>query len=136
MSQVQTTRLASRAALLAFLLPAIACGYSSPTAPDSSNTQPGPVGASIAITPTGLSPSSVTIAAGQSVTFVNNDSVAHQIASTPVPTYTDCPSINRVNRLEPGQRMDTGAFTASRSCSFLDLLRTDDARWQGTIQVQ
>jgi len=74
--------------------------------------------------------------AGQSVTFTNNDSVAHEIASEPVPTYADCPSINRVSRLEPGQSTLTGAFTSMQSCGFLDLLRTSDSRFQGTIVVQ
>jgi plastocyanin len=97
---------------------------------------PGAEGASISITPSGLSPSVVTIAAGQSVTFVNQDTVAHNIASTPVPTYDDCPPINRVGQLAPGQSVQTGALSVTRSCSFIDLSRVSDPRWQGTITVQ
>jgi plastocyanin len=137
MHRLPSISLAGRATVFALILPAIGCGYSSPTAPmDTSNTAPGPVGASIAITASGLTPASVTIAAGQSVTFTNNDTVAHEIASEPVPTYADCPSVNRVGRVEPGQSMQTGALTLMRSCGFLDLLRTNDSRWQGTIVVQ
>lgn len=137
MNRFLTIGLTARASILALMLTAIGCSYSSPTAPATGGDgTPGPVGATISLTANGLSPSSVTISAGQSVTFTNNDSVAHQIASEPVPTYTDCPSINRVNRLEPGQSVETGALTAARSCGFLDLLRTDDARFQGTIVVQ
>ncbi|MGH8639054.1 MAG: cupredoxin domain-containing protein [Burkholderiales bacterium] len=90
----------------------------------------------ISIGASGMSPSAVAITPGQSVTFVNTDSMPHEIVSAPVPTYDECPSINRVGRLAPGERMQTGALTAARSCGFLDLLRTGDARWQGTITVQ
>jgi plastocyanin len=117
------------------LVTALACGYSSPAAPDAS-TPSGPEGASISITSSGVTPGAVMIAAGQSVTFVNNDSVPHNISSGPVPTYDECPSINRVGQLAPGQRMQTAALSAARSCSFIDLSRTDDPRWQGTITVQ
>ncbi len=127
---------ATRATILALILPVIGCGYRSPTAPGMSDTQPGPVGASVTILSTGVTPNTVTIASGQSVTFTSNDSIAHEIVSAPVPTYADCPSINRVSRLEPGQSMQTGALTTSRSCGFLDLLRTDDSKWQGAIVVQ
>lgn len=109
------------------------CDYSSPTDPGA---PPGAEGAIVSITSSGVNPKTVTIAAGQSVTFVNNDSVAHSMASGPFPSYDDCPSINRVGQLEPGQRMLTGALTATRSCGYLDLLRSSDARWQGTINVQ
>jgi plastocyanin len=117
------------------LVATLGCDYNdSPSAPD--NAVPGPEGASISITAEGLSPSSVTISSGQSVTFTNTDSVAHEIVSAPVPSYDECPAINRVRRLEPGQTLQTGALTSSRSCGFLDLLRTGDSRWQGTINVQ
>lgn len=121
-------------AMLALLSFAAGCDYSTPTAPDDS--EPGPEGAVIAITSSGLTPRSVAIAAGQSVTFRNDDSIAHEIVSGPPPTYTDCPPINRVGRLEPGASVQTGALTDTRSCSFLDLLRINDERWQGSIVIQ
>jgi plastocyanin len=125
-----------RSGILVLLLSGVGCDYGadSPVAPDSST--PGPEGATISITSSGLSPSTVSIGAGQSVTFRNDDSVAHEIVSGPVPTYSDCPPVNRVGRLEPGQSVQTGALTDARSCGFLDLLRTGDSRWQGTINVQ
>lgn len=122
------------AAQVALLIAVAACDYKSPAAP--SDSTPGPVGAVISITSSGTTPSAVNIATGQSVTFRNDDSVAHEIVSAPVPTYSDCPAINQIGRLEPGQSMQTGALTASRSCGFLDLLRTGDPRWQGTISVR
>jgi plastocyanin len=127
--------MAGRIFILGSLIAAFGCGYDSPSAPDSPTT-PGPEGASISITTSGVTPSAVTITAGQSVTFVNNDSVSHEIASGPIPTYDECPAINRVGTLQPGQSMQTGALSTTRACDFIDLLRVEDSRWRGTIAVQ
>ncbi|MGH9372625.1 MAG: hypothetical protein ACRD15_13945 [Vicinamibacterales bacterium] len=128
------SRLITFGGIFALFFSVAGCDYSSPTAPDDS--APGPEGAAISVTSSGLTPAAVAITAGQSVTFTNNDSVAHEIVSQPVPTYSDCPPINRVGRLEPGQSLQTGALTATRSCGFLDLLKSDDGRWQGMITIQ
>lgn len=109
------------------------CGYNSPTDPGSPS---GPEGAVVTITSSGLEPRTVTIAAGQSVTFVNSDSIAHDIASDPYPMYTDCPGINRVGNLGSGQRTQTAALSVVRSCGYHDLLRNADVRWHGTIDVR
>src|SRR6476661_3617216 len=53
----------------------------------------GTIGATITITSAGVNPSSVTVSAGQSVTFVNNDSRSHEIASDPHPQHGTCPGI-------------------------------------------
>lgn len=131
-----TVRLTGSLMLFGALVTATGCDYKSPSAPGGSSAAPGPEGATISITPSGLTPGAVTVAAGQSVTFVNNDSVAHNIASGPVPTYDGCPAINRVGTLAPGQSMQTSAFPTGGTCTFIDLLRTGDSRWQGTIAVQ
>jgi plastocyanin len=129
MRTTQTLLLAGGGLALALALNG--CGYSAPTAAD-----PGPQGATVTITSSGVDPRTVTIAYGQSVTFVNEDSVAHEMASDPQPTNDACPSINRVGHLEPGQSTQTGAFPVSRTCAYHDVLAAGDARWQGTIVVQ
>jgi plastocyanin len=112
------------------------CGdYSSPSEPDP-GSPPGPEGAVITITSSGIEPRTVTIAMGQSVTFINNDSIAHDMASDPFPLYSDCPGLNRVGRLEPGESAQTAALAVARSCGFHDLLRNGDTRWHGTINIQ
>lgn len=125
--------LSLRLAVVPLALTLNGCDYSSPTDPGS---PPGPEGAIVVITSAGVEPKAVTIAVGQSVTFVNNDSIAHVMASDPFPVYDDCPPVNRVGQLEPGQRMQTGALTVARSCGYHDLSRNGDARWRGTINVQ
>jgi plastocyanin len=124
-------------ALMALLFLAVGCDYNSPAAPTPPATSTaGQSGAMISLTSSGLTPATVAITPGQAVTFRNDDSIAHEIVSGPVPSYSDCPAINSLGRLEPGQSKQTAALTESRSCGFLDLLRTGDRRWQGTITVQ
>lgn len=123
----------------------VGCGGSgsSPTAPSggsgsggTSGTS-GPSGATITIGANGaVSPSQVTIAPGQSVTFVNNHSSPHAISSDPHPIHTDCPAINALGTLSAGQTKTTNAFTTSRTCGFHDHNNPGDTALQGRIVVQ
>jgi plastocyanin len=98
---------------------------------------PGPSGATITITSAGVvSPSSVTINNGESVTFVNNDSRVHEMASDPHPVHTDCPPINALGTLQPGQSRLTNAMTTSRTCGFHDHLNDTNANLKGTIVIR
>src|SRR5262245_39948159 len=97
---------------IASLVVVAACGSYDTPATTPSPTMPGAEGSTIAITSSGLMPPSVMISSGQSVTFVNNDTQAHQVTSGPVPSYDACPAINNVGRLEPGQSLQTGALSS------------------------
>lgn len=105
------------------------CG-SSPSAPSSG----GPV--SISLTPTGPQPTEVRIPVGGQVMFVNNDVRPHEMSSDPVTLHTDCPPINDVGTLAPGQSRLTGALTTARSCGFHDHFNENDPAWKGRIIVQ
>ena len=91
-----------------------ACGgSSSPTSPSGGggSSSPGASGATITIGSNGaVSPAQVTISVGQSVTFVNNDSRSHEIASNPHPAHTDCPSTNALGTISAGQTKLTNAL--------------------------
>jgi plastocyanin len=78
----------------------------------------------------------VTIAAGGRVTFVNNDSRAHDMESDPHPDHTDCPAINDVGFLSPGQTKVTNTLTAVRRCGFHDHNQPDTASLRGPIVIQ
>jgi plastocyanin len=78
----------------------------------------------------------VTINNGESVTFVNNDSRAHEMASDPHPAHTDCPPINALGTLQPGQSRLTNAMTTSRTCGFHDHLNDTNQNLRGTIVVR
>jgi IPT/TIG domain len=90
----------------------------------------------VTITSAGTSPSTVTIAPGTRIRFVNNDTLPHTISSDPHPDHTSCPPINQVDLLLPGQSRETAAFTTIRSCGYHDHNDPDDPRWTGTIQIR
>jgi plastocyanin len=123
-----------------------ACGSSSgggSTAPtpvtvvSRSTGNTGPIGATVTITGAGVSPSSVTIGLGQSVTFVNNDNRSHEIASNPHPQHGSCPSIEGgLAVLSPGQTKSTQGFADSGTCGYHDHLDATNASYQGTIRIQ
>ena len=109
----------------------IACStYSdSPSAPSPpvSTTLPVPsptptpspgTSSTVTITAAGFSPLELTIAVGQRVTFVNNDTRNHDIVGGPDPGHPDCPEI--VGFFTPGQRGETAVFTSARTCDYHD----------------
>ena len=110
-------------------------GGGSPTTP--SGTGPGPSGATITISSNGaVSPSSVTITVGQSVTFVNNNARGHEIASDPHPSHTTCPSINALGTILTGQTKLTNSFSAAGTCGFHDHGDPNNNSLKGTITVR
>lgn len=131
-------KITAAAALLAL---AVSCGDNggsgggSPTAPSGGN--PAPSGATITIGSNGaVSPAQVSISTGQSVTFVNNDSRSHEMASDPHPTHTNCPSINAVGVLAAGQTRLTNSFTSAGSCGFHDHNDPNNASLRGSITIR
>ena len=83
-----------------------------------------------------MSPKQVTIRAGGTVTFQNQDGVGHQIASDPHPTHTACPPVNNVGFLAPGQTGQTGALNVVRTCGYHDHNQPSNAGLQGSIVIQ
>lgn len=126
---------------LGALVMSCACGGGdSPTSPGNGNNgssgSPGPSGATITIANGRVTPSQVTIAVGQSVTFVNNDGQTRNISSDPHPNHTDCPSINAVGNLANGQSRLTNAITVARTCGFHNHDDPDNANFKGRIVIQ
>ena len=104
------------------------CG-SAPTGPSGENP-------TITITASGVSPAQVTIHVGGRVTFLNSDVRIHAMSSDPIQTHTDCPAINDVGLLNPGQSRTTGAFDTARVCGFHDHTNELDPTWHGQIVVE
>jgi plastocyanin len=120
---------------------AVACGGgggSTPTTPTAPTTPGG--GSSTATITIGsdgsVSPSTVTIAVGGRVTFINNHNVSHDMSSDPHPEHTDCPQMAQVGFLTPGQSRTSGNFNTARTCGFHDHDRETDTRLQGRIVIQ
>jgi hypothetical protein len=102
------------ALLLCLLLASCGGGTppTTPTPPSNPNT--------FTLTSTGVSPKEMTVAPGTRVLFVNNDSRRHDMASDPHPEHQDCPEINAVGVLQPGQSRETGNLVMVRTCGFHD----------------
>lgn len=109
-------RMARAIGLLALTMLVGTCdSASAPTPP------PPPLPAvTIRITPTGVSPKTVEVALGARVLFINNDTREHTMGTDPHPDHTDCPVINQVGLLRPGEQRETGNFVVIRSCGFHD----------------
>ncbi len=90
----------------------------------------------ITITSSGASPRSMTVSLGSQVTFVNNDSRTHQMYSNPHPEHADCPEINQVGFLDPGQSRQTGNLNTARTCGYHDHGEPSDVSLQGTITIR
>ena len=111
----------------------LACGGSSM----STTTTPSPTSATtITISNNAASPQNITIARGQQVTIINNDSRAHEMTSDPHPEHTDCPELNQIGHLEPGQQRVSGNFTTARTCGFHDHIAAQTAALKGSIIIR
>lgn len=108
-------------------------GYGSPSTP---SPNPNPSQPTITITSPGVSPRELPINAGQRVLFVNNDSRAHDMTSDPHPEHGDCPEIDQVGFLNPGQSRETGNFVTPRTCGYHDHNLFDNASLKGRIIIQ
>jgi plastocyanin len=97
----------------------------------------GPSAATITITAAGVGPKSVTVAVGQAVTFVNNDTRAHEMASDPHPQHGSCPSMEAgLGTIPAGQTKVTHAFGNAGTCTFHDHLDDSNSGLKGTIIIQ
>jgi plastocyanin len=110
-----------------------ACGGSS-TAPSSAPVPP-VASNTITITSSGVSPKNVQIAVGSRVLFINNDSRSHNMQSDPHPEHTDCPELETVGFLSPGQSHETKNFVTARTCGFHDHDDFSQQNLQGSIVI-
>lgn len=125
-----------RAAALAVLVAAAACGSKG----SSSVTAPTLVTAvqttTITITSAGVSPNNIEVAVGARVLFINNDSRSHNMTSDPHPEHTDCPPINSVGFLQAGQQLTTGNLTTVRTCKYHDHDDPSNTKLLGQIVIK
>jgi plastocyanin len=129
------------AAIVAGMAAACGGGSSTPTNPTPPPTGGGGGGTSTTATITigtdgRVSPSSVTIAVGGRVTFINNHNTPHDMQSDPHPEHTDCPPLASVGFLTTGQQRTSGNFNTARTCGFHDHNRENDTGLQGRIIIQ
>ena len=73
---------------------------------------------------------------GARLTFVNQDSVPHDVLSDPPHIHTDCPEFNAAGFIVPGQTRNTDPLSRIVSCGFHDHLRESDSRFVGKVTVE
>jgi len=112
---------------------AMACGGGSTTPSPDPGALPNTT--TVIIANNAVAPQNITVPLGSQVTFVNNDSRDHQIASDPHPEHTDCPELNQVGYLTPGQRRQTGNLVVARTCGYHDHINFEIKSLQGTITI-
>ena len=130
--------------VLVFVVASGACGGNSnpsaPTPPSGGGGGGGGGGTGsgtvFTLTSAGVDPKELTISPGTRVQFVNNDSRNHEMNSDPHPVHTDCPEINSVGFLTPGQSRETGTFNTARTCSFHDHNLFPQPQWEGRIIIR
>ena len=130
-----TARLSRRLALALLVVATLSCKKSTPTTPSPGST-PQVQTNTITITASGANPRNVLIAVGTRVTFVNNDNRSHNMTSDPHPDHTQCPEINQVGFLSPGQSRETGNLVVARTCGFHDHDDPGQAPLQGQIVIR
>src|SRR5947207_2203975 len=117
---------------------ALAAGSGGSNSSPSSPSSGGPNSFTMTLTATGTNPKQLTVSPGTRVLFTNNDSQSHMMNSDPHPEHTDCPEINNVGFLTPGQSRETGNLNTIRTCGFHD---HDDPppggnKWTGKITLR
>jgi hypothetical protein len=120
-----------RRVIVVCLLLASCGGGSSPTTP-----APGPAQPTVTISASGTVTPAITVSPGARVLFVNGDSRPHEMGSDPHPDHTDCPEINQVGLLTPGQRRETGNLNSVRTCGFHDHRDPSNTALRGTIVIR
>lgn len=108
------------------------CARDAPTPPTPT---PDPA-LTITISRTGASPRNLTVPRGSQITFVNSDTVVHQMYSDPHPEHTDCPEFDSVGQLTPGQTRQTTNLVTARTCNFHDHLDFGNNALRGAIVIQ
>jgi hypothetical protein len=126
-----------RASLLACAcLTAAACGGSDgPTDPSPGGGNPVQT-TTITITSTGATPRAIVVSRGSQVTIRNDDSRNHEMTSDPHPTHTDCPELNAIGFLTPGQSKQSGNLNTARTCGIHDHGLPDNNSLKATVTIQ
>jgi len=112
-----------------------ACGGSPSSPGGGTGTTPDP-SITVTIASSGVTPKQLTVPQGTRVLFVNNDSRTRQMNSDPHPEHTDCPELNNIGFISPGQTKETGNLNVVRTCGYHDHDNPDDARFKGQILIK
>jgi plastocyanin len=88
----------------------------------------------VTITASGLDPKSFSVPVGTTVTFQNQDSVSHEIASDPHPSHSDLPAFDSGTGIAPGESYSF-TFTRVGSWGYHDHADPYNATFTGSVTV-
>ncbi len=114
---------------------AVSCGSSSSSTTSPTGGTPSNA-TTIIISNNAASPQNISVPRGSQVSFTNNDSRVHEMDSDPHPEHTDCPELNQIGFLNPGQTRQSGNLNTARRCGFHDHGNPESAALKGTITIQ
>ena len=119
---------------LLLMMTAAGCGGGGgPTDPSPAPSNPN----RITISASGaVSPTELIVPPGTRVLFINNHTRRHDMTSDQHPDHMDCPEINQVGVLQPGQNRETGNLVSVRTCGFHDHENPDDPLLKGRIVIR
>lgn len=83
-----------------------------------------------------VSPKDLTVPPGSRVLFVNNDSRRHDMTSDDHPDHLDCPALNQIGLLGPGQSRESGNLNDIRTCGYHDHDDPSNSSLQGRIIIR
>jgi plastocyanin len=131
---VKTPVLAATLALIVTACGGSSGGGTTPSPSLTCSTLPNAM--TILILNNAVCPQALTVPRGTQVTFINNDTRAHEMNSDPHPEHSECPELNQVGHLEPGQSRASGNLNVTRGCGFHDHINPSTRALQGTITIQ
>lgn len=109
--------------------------YELPPPSPCSPTRDRPTIPEVRITSSGPQPVSQRAFRAHCVTFVNADSVAHDIRSDPHPDHSACPELN-VDLISPGDRRTTSSLRTFGTCNYHDDRRLNDQQFRGSVLIE
>jgi plastocyanin len=108
-------RTATALAILTILLCAMSCGSQPPTQPSPG---PQPTTPTVMVESSGLNPPQITIGVGETVSFMNHDSVAYAVTAGTGPAQPGCAEIGAVGVLAPFEIRATAPFSTAKTCDY------------------
>ncbi len=95
----------------------------------------GAIGATINLSANGIDNATPSVQLGERLRVTNNDTRSHQVMTTPHLQHTDCPALNDIGALAPGQSGTSAPLTTARGCGFHDHMNPDDTKFRGQVLV-
>ncbi len=113
---------------------AASCGSTTPTSPPASGVVHTAL-STVMLESTGPNPREITIAVGESVSFMNHDAVPHTVAGGASQGQPACSEINAVGVLGPAEIRPTAPFLMPKACDY-HIPRGQTVLFSGRIVVR